>query len=147
MKVGFPSDRDFKIIVTTGLLKNCPVVPEDIYIANSMFGPSVPVLKGNTVRSQPDRVRLSLLPIPPGLSNLQRQVTLCADVLHVNPIPFLITISEHLGYTTVEALEGVRGNHLLDALRNTKSIYNNRGFTIQFATLDNTFRHLYSEFQ
>ena len=62
--------------------------------------------------------------------------------MHVNKIPFLVTIGVNLGFTTIEALTGVDTNTLLQGFTNVKAVYGYRGFRIVLAHLDNAFRHL-----
>ena len=104
MTVGIPTDKDFKTMVTTGLLKNCPVTSNDIEVADQIYGPSVVSLKGKTARDKPKRLRYDLLPVPRSLNEEQKKVMICGDVMHVNKIPFLITIGVNIGFTTIEAL-------------------------------------------
>ena len=142
MTIGFPTDPDFKTMVTTGLLKNCPITPDDIEVANQIYGPSVAGLKENTALVKPTRLKHNLLPVPPSITEEQRRVTICADVMHVNKIPFLVTISVNLGFTTIEALTGIDTNTLLQGFTNVKAVYGYRGFTIVVAHFDNACRHL-----
>ena len=49
-------------------------------------------LKGKTARGKTKRLRFDLIPVPHSLTEEQRKITICGDVMHVNKIPFLITI-------------------------------------------------------
>ena len=51
--VGRPSDNDFIRILKESSLPNCPVTPQDVVIANKLFGPDVGALKGKTTRRSP----------------------------------------------------------------------------------------------
>ena len=51
-KVGHPSTQDLKSIVKSNLIVNCPVTAEDIDRAEKIYGPSVPILKGDKLLSQ-----------------------------------------------------------------------------------------------
>ena len=119
MTIGFPTDQDFKTMVTTGLLKNCPITSENIEVANAIYGPSVAGLKGRTTRSKPMRLKHNLIPVPPSITEDQKKVTICADVMYVNRLPFLVTIAVNLGFTTIEALTGVDTATLLSWPTNT----------------------------
>ena len=46
--IGRPSDKDFIKILKASSLPNCPVTPQDVIIANNLFGPDVGALKGKT---------------------------------------------------------------------------------------------------
>jgi hypothetical protein len=39
--VGYPSEKDFRNMVSSNMITNCPVTPTDINTANKIFGPNV----------------------------------------------------------------------------------------------------------
>ena len=59
IRIGRPSTREFIKIVTSNLLKNCPVTKDDILAAEHVFGPDVESLKGKTTRQNPPRIDMS----------------------------------------------------------------------------------------
>ena len=63
-KVGHPSTRDLKNIIKSNMIANCPVTPADIDRAEKIYGPSVPILKGKTVRTTPDKVNADVVAAP-----------------------------------------------------------------------------------
>ena len=46
------------------MVKNRPVIREDVKVAEDIFGPNVANLKGETVRSKTDQVRVCTVLIP-----------------------------------------------------------------------------------
>ena len=46
--VGHLLDKDFIKIPKASSLPNCPVTPQDVIIANKLFGPNISTLKGKT---------------------------------------------------------------------------------------------------
>ena len=64
------------------------------------------------------------------------------DLLFVNGIPFLIAISCHLYFTTVEAVINVEAKTLLKSLKGAFSNYHKRRFKIQVVMADNQFDFL-----
>ena len=49
-KIGCPSIKDFKFLVTNQLINNCPVTLEDIKIAEDVYGKNINALKGKTTK-------------------------------------------------------------------------------------------------
>jgi hypothetical protein len=45
-KVGHPSTSDLKAFIQSNLIDNCAVTTDDIYHAEKIYGPSIPILKG-----------------------------------------------------------------------------------------------------
>jgi hypothetical protein len=81
--VGYPSERDFKNMVSSNMILNCPVKPEDISAANKIFGPNVASLKGKTVRATQDPVLTEYVQIPREIVDLNKKVTITADIMFV----------------------------------------------------------------
>ena len=62
--IGRPSNKDFKVLITGNMLRNCPVTVEAIDIAEKVFGPDVASLKGKTTRAKSPVVRSDIIPVP-----------------------------------------------------------------------------------
>ena len=54
--VGYPSEREYKDMVSNKLLPNFPISTKDTTIAKSIFGPYLSGMKGKTIRHNPTRV-------------------------------------------------------------------------------------------
>ena len=143
-KIGRPTTRDFIHIVNHNLLPNCPVTQRDILAAEDIFGPDVGSLKGKTVRRGPPHIStdITYTPLPPTVHERYQVVTLCADVMHVNGLPFFISISRHLKFGTIEALPNQKQTTLVTAVRNIARIYHRGGFRLRHAFTDGAFNCL-----
>lgn len=93
--IGRPSTLEFIRIVEKGLLPNCPITKDDIMAAEYIFG---------TVRKTQDKVRPSIVQIPAEIMSRYKNITLCADIMYVNCIPFFITLSRNIKFSTAEIL-------------------------------------------
>jgi hypothetical protein len=62
--VGYPSEKDFKHMVSSNMIRNYPVTPKDIIAANNIFGPNAACMKGKTVRATQDPVLTEYVEIP-----------------------------------------------------------------------------------
>jgi hypothetical protein len=100
--VGYPSPRDFKNMVSSNMIKNCPVTPSDVSNANKIFGPDLATLKGKTVRQTPPPVITDYVQIPQEILSLNRNVTLTIDIMFVKGLPFIVSISRKIKFNTVE---------------------------------------------
>ena len=90
--IGCSTDSEFTSIVSSGSVKNCPVTPVDVLNKRVIFGPDVPNIQAKTVRTKPDRVDTDNdITIH---SDYHRfvAVTLTADVMFMNGLPFLTTL-------------------------------------------------------
>jgi len=84
-----------------GHILNCPYTPADDIIAHDIFGPDVATIRGRSLRPSQHKIPLlNLIDVPKELRAIYKNVRLFIDVLYVNRIPFLHTISETLGVRT-----------------------------------------------
>ena len=88
--IGSPTKREYQGLVRNNLLPNCPITPSDITNAYHIFGPDLANIRGKTVRHRPEHVSTELVEIPRILLS-QKYLTLSADVMFVNQVPFLIS--------------------------------------------------------
>jgi hypothetical protein len=94
--LAFPSLQDYKWILRSGQVDECPVSMEDAEIAQKIWGPSIAALKGKTVRTKSVPVKTDIIQVPVKICNLHREVTLTIDIFFANKIPFLITLSKKI---------------------------------------------------
>jgi hypothetical protein len=137
--VGYPSIADYKNMIKMNLINNCPIAIEDIKIAEDIYGPDIAALKGKTVRKKPIQVKEDFIKIPQAIKQAHKNVKLSADVLFVNKIPILVTISENIGFTTVEILPSRKIKVLAKAFDNVIELYGNKGFNVTIINTDPEF--------
>ena len=73
-----------------------------------MLGKSKYGVEGNSVRNQPDTVITEYLSVPTSIFDYYKNIVLSVDVLFVNQIPFLASISKNIHYGTVKALYSMK---------------------------------------
>jgi hypothetical protein len=140
--VGYPSPKDFKHMLSSNMIKNCPVTFIDVTNANKIFGPDLATLKGKTARITPLPVMTDYVQIPKEIMALNRNVTLAIHSMFVNGLPFMVSISRKIKFTTVEYLLGRKKNHLVKSIRKIINLYRKRGFTVDTALMDREFEFL-----
>ena len=139
INIGRPSTKDFIRIIEHGLLPNCPINRDDVKAAEDIFGPDAGSLKGKTVRHSPEGVRPNLMQIPMQIMDRYRDVTLCGDIMFINRIPFLRTISRNIRFGTAEMLVNRTAATIAKALHNVHRVYKTRGFKINNLLMDGEF--------
>ena len=76
------------------LLENCPVKLVDVTNTIAIFGLELAGICGRTVQNKPYRVEMdNVVPISRDLDRLHKFVTLTADVMFINGVAFLTTLS------------------------------------------------------
>ena len=140
--LGFPSDNDVKWIVQANMLKDCPVRTRDLDVAMKVFGPSVAMLKGKTVRKKAPLVVQDVVQVPKEIRRLHKCVTLSIDIFFVNGIPYFATLSLKICFLSVTHLSNRKIPTIFKALRAMHNYYLQRGFQIVFVKGDGEFKPL-----
>ena len=104
-KVGYPSARDFKNIISKNLILNCPVTASDVARADKIYGKYIHALKGKNTRTKPKPVVIDYMVMPKNILENNKNITLSIDIMFVKKIPFVTTISRHIEFTTVEVIQ------------------------------------------
>ncbi len=121
--VGNPTDKEFKGMVCERLITNCPVTMQDFENANSIFGPDLANLRGKMIRTKPEHVHIEYVQIPWDFVELHKYVTLVADVMFINGLPFLVTSLQGISLVTIEYLRSRTAKRLIDTLERVIHIY------------------------
>ena len=114
--LGFPFQCDFKWILQSHQIVDCPVTFQDAEVAYKIWGPNIAVLKGKTMRKAPSAMVLNLVQIPNEIRDFHHNVTLSVDVFFINSIPFLITLSRNIQFTTVTHPADCRSHMIIKVL-------------------------------
>ena len=99
--IGAPTKWEYQALVRLNLLQDCPITNYDIVNAHKIFGPDLANIKGKTVRRRPEHVSTEIINIPQQILENQSNVTLSADVMFVNGVPFLVSSSRNINLTTI----------------------------------------------
>jgi len=74
--------------------------------------------------------------LPPTIKTHYGNVQLVVDVLHVNEVLFLISISNHIHYGSANAIDNMKANTLELGLQNLVRYYAIRGFNVVVIMVD-----------
>jgi hypothetical protein len=80
--------------------------------------------------------------IPKAILDLNKDVTMAADVMFVNGLPFVTTISRKIKFTTIEYVTNRSEPNLIKLLLKIISLYKARGFNPSTAFMDREFECL-----
>ena len=138
--LAYPSVPDLKWIVQANLLKDSPVTAQDVDVALKIWGPSVALLKGKTVRRKPPLVLEDIVEVPKELRQLHKRVTLTIDIFFVNSAPYFATLSLRICFLSVTHLQNRKIDTIFKALKAMHNYYLQRGFQIVFIKGDGEFK-------
>ena len=117
-------------MIQYGLIHNCDVTIQDVDNANELFGRDIYALKGKTVRKKPDEVTEDYIAIPKSIAKRHLELTLSIDLMFIQKQIFLVTVSQHLKFTTINHVEKRMTGQVMTELRKVLSLYCHRGFKV-----------------
>ena len=140
--LSYPSLKDFKWVIRSNQIKDCPVTVQDIDIAQQIWGKNIAALKGKTARGKPNAVAKDFVKVPMELMKLHHEVYLTVDIFFVNKIPFFLTLSRKICFTTVNHLGNRTVPVIFKAFKEIYQYYFHRGFCIATVSADGEFAPL-----
>jgi hypothetical protein len=143
--IGHPSLKAYLDIVDNNCLINCPITRDNIIAAEDIFGPEIGCLQGKTVCKGGGAVRNIIAMIPPSILDKYKNITLVGDVMHVNKIRFLTTMSFHIKFITSENITNSKKTTLIKSVQQVNTIYQQHGFCVVAMHFDGEFEPMQHE--
>ena len=97
-----PSTKDFEGMAWANLIANGPMTPENTSHAHQLFGEKFAGLREKTVNKKLEQVVKFYVMIPRDVLKTNKCVTLTANVMLVNNLPFVITQRREIGLVMAE---------------------------------------------
>ena len=89
-------------------------------------------MQGGTARHKSDGVEIDLIQIPRDFYELHKFLTLTVDVMFVNGIAFLTTLSRKVIFLTIKHIPSHTAAHISSSLTKIVNIYKRGGFRVIF---------------
>ena len=137
-----PASRHMSDIAISHL-RNCPFTKDDIRAADDIFGPNLGSLKGKTVWCPSKHVQAVTSGVPHSILKHHQEVVLSMDIMFVKKIPFLVTSSRNLRFSTVESLPNRQVGTVTTCLKKVIQLYHHRGFHMTSVTCNPEFEVLH----
>ena len=109
--MGHPSQHDFENLVCDQMILTFPITYHDVINAYKIFGPELVGLRGKIMRKDLARIHPEHVEIPRETIEQNKMVTLTADIMFVNGIPFIVTYVRGMGMITVEWMPNMTKNN------------------------------------
>ncbi len=135
----YPSEADYKGMVSHNLIPNCSVTSSDITNARAIFSPDLPSVRGKTVQRTPVPVVADYMAVPRGLVAANKTVTLATDVFFVYGTAFLLTVSRRIKYVTAEHVPVRMALSLSKHMTRVLEVYGCAGFRVRSILMDKEF--------
>jgi hypothetical protein len=86
--LSYPSMKDFKWVIRSNHIKDCPMTIQYIDVATKIWGKNIVALKGKTTHSKMHPMDRDYVKVPKELLKLHKEVFLTTDIFFVKKIPF-----------------------------------------------------------
>ena len=98
--LGNPSVVGLKTIIKTNAIQDNLVTKSILKLMEHLFSPDIPTVKGKTTRQYPHQLVSDMVSFPHKLCGAQHDVCLYLDIMYINGMPLLTTISKNVKYWT-----------------------------------------------
>eukprot|EP00536_Pseudo-nitzschia_multiseries_P002052 jgi/Psemu1/4764/gm1.4764_g len=121
-------------------LVNSPVTPHDVQLMRAILGPSISRLKGKTVQHKKQTVEPNVIPISQHIRDHYMETIMGIDIMYINSVPFLTTISRHVHYGTNQTGQSTKTNDILPVIHGIINFYRKQSFQITTILADGQFK-------
>jgi hypothetical protein len=140
--IGIPSKGDYKGLVSSNMISNCPIVPVDITNARVIFGPDLASVRRKAVHQTPAPVVADHVAVPCALVERNKVVTMATDVFFIDRTAFLVTLSRNIKFVMVEHLPVRTATALVKHIKQVLHVYGRGGFSIRTILMDGEFEKI-----
>ena len=121
--MGWPSTATFVETLKNNGLLNCPVTPADVEAAEQIFGPDIRSLKGKTTQRNLPVIDSAITPIPASVLEWYHNVTLCIDIMYINRVAMMISVSRNIKFATIEVIPSNKTAILVNGMKGILQMY------------------------
>jgi hypothetical protein len=137
--IGNPSEGDYRGLVSSNMISNCPIAPTNITNPRAIFGPDLASVWGKTIRRTPPPVVADHVAVPHTVVERNKVVTMATDIFFVDGMPFLVTLSRNIKFVMVEHLPVRTAKALVKHIKRVLHVYGRSGFNIRMILMDGEF--------
>ena len=96
---------------------------QDILAAEHIFVKDLGSLKGKMVHHQPPAVHINKAAIPMSIFKQYQQIIMAGDMMYINKVPFFMSISCHLCFSTAQDLMNQKRTMILKSIKQIQQVY------------------------
>ena len=88
-------------MIRSNMIVSCPVTCDYVKNAELIFGPDITSLKRKSVRRQLTIVGTDYIEIPRLILESHKELEVLTEIMFIDKLPFLVSISRGLNFTTI----------------------------------------------
>jgi hypothetical protein len=140
--IGNPSKKDYRSMVSSNMIANCPFSMSNVTNARAIFGPDLTSVRGKTVRRMLAPVVADYVAVPHLLVEANKVVTLVADMIFVDSTALFLTVSHRMKFVTAEHIPTQAATSLSKHLTQVLEVYGRAGFRVRTILMDGEFEKI-----
>jgi hypothetical protein len=140
--LGHPTNREFLGMVCINMITGLAFTLTAVKNANTIFGPGLTGVRGQTVQNAPKPMHIKYLQILASVFDRHRIVTLAVDCMFINGVPFLVSVSRGLNLKPAEYTPTRMAKNLASGIQNIMALYKKGSFQVGTVLMDNEFKCL-----
>ena len=127
IRMGRPSEKDFRRIVSERIVEDCPVSVTDVDNAQIIFGKDLGAIKGRTIRGKLNNVEI---PFISARDPLYKNLSMCVDLMEINGVQMLVSVTRKLKLLMARFLPSKTKEDVFNATKEMIDEYSRHGFEI-----------------
>ena len=128
-------------MIQLGLIDNLPVTKTNIVHAIKIYGPNTDTIKGKAIRTKPPMVVEDEIKISQVLEPMRQSIVIDADLMFLNKMPFLISVTQRIVFTTIEWIKDGKTPTLANELDHVLTFYKIYGCKVKQLIFDIDFKN------
>ena len=129
--LGKPSMKDYLSMLRHNHIKNCPVTVKDVERAIAIYGKDLGTIKGRTLSYKPNSLHDEIF-----VRREQDYTSLCIDIMFINGLAFLVSISKGYNLLVVRYLHDRKMSTVELAVTQTIASYSKHDVIIKMIVCD-----------
>jgi hypothetical protein len=130
-RLAYPSIGELEKMISSGGILNSPVTLSDVKRAELIYGKDLAILKGKTTQQKSAISDIEIIP-----KFMNADLVLCTDLMFINEIGFLVSVSEDLGLLMVNYIPNRQEETVKNCLDLMINAYKAENFNIRFIKSD-----------
>ena len=122
------------------MIQDNPVTKSNLKLMECLFRPDIPTVKGKTTRPHPHQLVSNVVSIPHKLHDAQCDVCLHIDIMYVNGMPFLTTVSKNIKSCTTMSVADCTAPTIASLVESVLKFYQWASFQVMEVCTDCEFK-------
>ena len=123
-------------MVSSNNIDDCTITAHDVKNDHTIFGPDLAGVRGKTAKHKHDHITIGYIDITRDFLKLHKYVTIVVDVMFVDNIPCLITMSSGIRFITFDHVPTHTAKQISRIIKRIIRLYSRGNMVVQTILMD-----------